>query len=447
MAGIIRRTREAQVELTADAVHSIVARIGQRLDDIGRTMASRYREEILDYAALTDDILFGDVAVVSVLNFQVLLATVETGAPVPATVIDELRRSAARRFHQGISLESLLHAYRLWGQYVWETVTTTARETRRDEREAALRMAGMIIEHMNFISTALAQAYLDEAKGVWSEREVIRRDLLEAMLAGQAASERVRTQAGAIGHDLRESYIVVLVARSTTPDEESRARAHTDQASLRHAVERTKGRLRPEGGDSILVGLRHEQVVVLYPADRPMRLETLRHQCDGLAADVADTGFFVGIGGWHAAGEGIALSYADAREALDIAVSAGVVGAPVSFDDVVLEHIARSSPRSRRLLLNVLRPVRIYDQKRGTEMVATLRAYSEAGFNLTRSAAALSINPNTVVYRLRRIKELTGRDPSRSDDLLLLCLGLKLEASAAIGDADIGMGVEVGDGL
>ena len=36
------------------------------------------------------------------------------------------------------------------------------------------------------------------------------------------------------------------------------------------------------------------------------------------------------------------------------------------------------------------------------------------------------MHPNTVVYRLGRIKSLTGRDPHVPDDLLLLQLGLKL---------------------
>jgi DNA-binding PucR family transcriptional regulator len=46
--------------------------------------------------------------------------------------------------------------------------------------------------------------------------------------------------------------------------------------------------------------------------------------------------------------------------------------------------------------------------------------------NVTKSAAALFVNPNTVVYRLRRIKELCGRDPHDPDDLLVLSLALKL---------------------
>ncbi|MDP9365502.1 MAG: helix-turn-helix domain-containing protein [Chloroflexota bacterium] len=45
---------------------------------------------------------------------------------------------------------------------------------------------------------------------------------------------------------------------------------------------------------------------------------------------------------------------------------------------------------------------------------------------MTKAAARLSVNPNTVVYRLRRIRDLTGRDPSTVDDLLLFALGLRL---------------------
>jgi DNA-binding PucR family transcriptional regulator len=46
--------------------------------------------------------------------------------------------------------------------------------------------------------------------------------------------------------------------------------------------------------------------------------------------------------------------------------------------------------------------------------------------NVTKSAEVLFVNPNTIVYRLRRIKELTGRDPHDPDDLLVLSLAMKL---------------------
>jgi len=65
-------------------------------------------------------------------------------------------------------------------------------------------------------------------------------------------------------------------------------------------------------------------------------------------------------------------------------------------------------------------------EAKSAQLVPTLRAYVTCAFNLTRSAELLQVHPNTVVYRLRRIRELSGRDPQDPDDLLLLFLGLKL---------------------
>jgi DNA-binding PucR family transcriptional regulator len=86
----------------------------------------------------------------------------------------------------------------------------------------------------------------------------------------------------------------------------------------------------------------------------------------------------------------------------------------------------RSTPHADRILDSTLRPLVEYDEAKQAELVPTLRAYLASGFNLTRSAEVLHVHPNTVVYRLRRIRELSGRDPQRPDDLLLLFLGLKL---------------------
>jgi DNA-binding PucR family transcriptional regulator len=73
-----------------------------------------------------------------------------------------------------------------------------------------------------------------------------------------------------------------------------------------------------------------------------------------------------------------------------------------------------------------MQPVVEYDRQHGAALVATLSAYTQTRFNLTKSAALLSVHPNTVVYRLGRVHELSGRDPHDVDDLLVLWLGLKV---------------------
>lgn len=70
--------------------------------------------------------------------------------------------------------------------------------------------------------------------------------------------------------------------------------------------------------------------------------------------------------------------------------------------------------------------MREYDERRKANLLTTLQGYFDSGFSLTHSAAALHVHPHTIAYRLRRIRELTGRDPTDPDDLLLLVLGLKL---------------------
>jgi DNA-binding PucR family transcriptional regulator len=93
---------------------------------------------------------------------------------------------------------------------------------------------------------------------------------------------------------------------------------------------------------------------------------------------------------------------------------------------VLIDSIVRSSRHADRILEDTIGPLLRYDGEKHSELVPTLRAYVDAGFNLTRSAELLRVHPNTVVYRLRRIRELSGRDPQVPDDLLLLYLGLKL---------------------
>jgi DNA-binding PucR family transcriptional regulator len=87
-----------------------------------------------------------------------------------------------------------------------------------------------------------------------------------------------------------------------------------------------------------------------------------------------------------------------------------------------------ASVPAQRVLDDVLRPLVAYDATREAALVPTLRAYLDTRCNITKAAAFLFVNPNTVVYRLRRIKELTGRDPHNIDDLLVLSLALRHDA-------------------
>lgn len=66
-----------------------------------------------------------------------------------------------------------------------------------------------------------------------------------------------------------------------------------------------------------------------------------------------------------------------------------------------------------------------HDQEHGSELVETLYAYMQNSFNTARTAALLNLHKNTLLYRLGRIKEITGNDLTSGEDLFLFHLSIR----------------------
>ena len=408
-----------------DAVRAIADRLLARADSLARTMVERYREEIADYRLADEEFLFGEVQPVTHVNVLAALAAFAGDDAPSAEAMARARDGAARRVRQGISLESFLHAVRLLGQVLWEAVLEEADRSVPAEREAALELAGRVMRQVDQMSTAAAEGYLNEVQTIWTDREVVRRDLLEDLISGRGDSDRVRRLAHSLKLPLADRYVVVIARgeeafAQETPDQPLAARH-----ALRRIVEAARLKLRPAVA-CVLVGMRQGEVVALYPVGGPADTDRVKADADAFATALAEQKVCVGIGGNHHGIQAVADSYGEARDALEIARGAGVHDRAIAFDEVLIDHVVRSSPHGDRILDGTLRPLLDYDSRRQAELVSTLRAYVQSGFNLTRSAELLNVHPNTVVYRLRRIRELSGRDPQNADDLLLLFLGLKL---------------------
>jgi sugar diacid utilization regulator len=66
-----------------------------------------------------------------------------------------------------------------------------------------------------------------------------------------------------------------------------------------------------------------------------------------------------------------------------------------------------------------------YDEQYSTDLVGTLQAYLAENCNMNATAATIYAHRHTVSYRLERVRELTGLDPTSSEDRERLGLGLK----------------------
>jgi DNA-binding PucR family transcriptional regulator len=66
-----------------------------------------------------------------------------------------------------------------------------------------------------------------------------------------------------------------------------------------------------------------------------------------------------------------------------------------------------------------------YDRRRATSLLATLEEYLRRHGNISATAEALYVHPNTLRQRLRRIHELSDID-LRRDDWLMVEIAVKL---------------------
>ena len=408
---------------------AIVERARARLDEASREAVERYRSEIADYAASNGTLIDGEVLSVTRHSFEMLCDRLESDAPPPSDMVDEMRRAFARRVNQDVSLTSIQQACQIGGETFWGTILSCASLDVPAEREAALRAASTLLSHVSLVATIASQAYLDAAEDVQNDRQIVRRHLLEAVLAGRGRRD---------GHGARRA-----AARRRPASQLRRGRrAHPGRRgrrprrASRHqppAAPRRRGAPRPASTDSEapLVGVREGDLVCLCPASSAADLDRIKDLLRAQAAPLAELGVSVGIGSWHPSPAGVPIAYSEAREAAEVALRSPLSDRVVVFDDVLIDHVLRSNPHAARIIEDALGPLRDYDERRSTALVETLRTYLDTGLSVTRSAQALSVHANTVVYRLDRIRDLTGRDPRKTGDLVFLALSLRLDGEPA----------------
>jgi PucR family transcriptional regulator, purine catabolism regulatory protein len=110
---------------------------------------------------------------------------------------------------------------------------------------------------------------------------------------------------------------------------------------------------------------------------------------------------------------------------------AGIAHGPIvrtdSLDDMgvfgLLYHLW-GNPAVETFRQDVLGALEEYDERRGTDLVGTLRAYLSSGGSVAEAAGMLNVHRNTLSYRINRIADLSGRDLNSPNDRLLLRVAL-----------------------
>ncbi|QTZ95237.1 helix-turn-helix domain-containing protein [Streptomyces auratus AGR0001] len=365
-------------------------RIRQQLTVSPRVAASivtAVRAQVPAYAALDDGRLHEVRAIAAWALERMLQLWATDGALTPAD-LRRFRGIAAARAADGRPVQAVLRAYRVAATVLTDEVAACTPAPDAPDAFALVRMA---LTTLDTLAEEMATAYTATSEDLAADRDRALRLLLDDLIAGRHASVGALTaRAARLGSQLPDPYCL-LVAEPVEAD----GPAVTQEAAL--------GLLAALGGDghdaTSLATVRGSRPVLLLPA-----------AAGGAAAEALRER---GLRGCAISGESqdrIAAAYRLAADALDTAPAHAHHPARVLTDGdaqvlALLGGRPAAAPEqiSRLILGPLVQPGRGHLRE-------ALTSYLDAG-SANAAARNLGLHPQSLRYRLRRIAELTLRDP------------------------------------
>ncbi|MFC3453840.1 PucR family transcriptional regulator [Amycolatopsis speibonae] len=395
----------------------LAERLTEVLPSLAKTVLSEIVSRIPEYGLLPAEELSGDITHVIEQNLRSFIDTLRTGATPSQEELDFLRESAARRAEEGIPIDIVLTAYHIGIQVVWASLTPDARP---EEVADVLAVNALTLRYLEVVTPAVGAGYLDERQTMFDDERSARHTVLSALLDGDPAD----VAAGQAGLRLPPCYIVLAASVGAHPDEE--ANGVDPLVAGRRKLRRLRVELERQIRGTVLTSLTSEGGIALLPHETAADELSTRDwaRLERVLADVARTAGAEVIAGTAAAGPSDVPAAARlAQDVLAVAAGSGRPPGLYRLDDVLLEYqLSRPGPALDRLA------TRLAPLDGNEELLQTLETFLHRG-GRRQTAADLHVHPNTVDYRLRRIADLTGLDPTRLEHIALLNAALSARAA------------------
>jgi len=313
--------------------------------------------------------------------------------------LDWARRLGQRRAHQGQPLDQLLRSYRLAGRVFWEAVVEVVGRHDPENVPALIRQATRTWDTIDQQSGAAAAAYHRTELALARRSEERVQAIVDALLDGQGADGGLlATATSVLGLPVTGRYAVVMLgAECGFGDGVDRRPA--DSGGMRFIW-----RLRTDA-QVALVALGGAELDDLVAAVRPYaRSHAGVSPVVGSLAELGGARWFAELALRTCRGPGNQIARLDRRLPDALVLSqprlAGRLG------HVALGGLGDVDPAFRDVLLT------------------TLETWLECDGSAARAADRLFCHRNTVLNRLRKIEQLTGRVLTRPGDLVELALAL-----------------------
>jgi purine catabolism regulator len=268
-------------------------------------------------------------------------------------------------------------------------------------------------------------------------RREVELHVLDEILDGALRSEAtLLQQARRLGHDLLAPHVVAVARMDAAASGPVRAGAGEDRW---HGLEQAIARSASTRGGRVLWRIRNNGAEFVLPAgesgDERRLAEALHDDLSGLMRAGGEGALSLGVGGIRDGLAGIRRSHAEARQALLLGRRLEGSGGVTLFGDLGVYRLifaAEGLPELHDLYGQTLGVLLAYDRQNNAGLVGTLDAFFAANGSPKDAAERLGVHRNTVLYRLDRIREITGYD--LDDAGMRLRLHLALHIHTSLGD-------------
>ncbi|MFZ5967570.1 MAG: PucR family transcriptional regulator [Bacillota bacterium] len=188
--------------------------------------------------------------------------------------------------------------------------------------------------------------------------------------------------------------------------------------------------------DKIIFGNKSDQIIILYGAERTKTAQMIKAELESYARqiidqiekEIKDIPWVVGMGRFYKELDKLWRSYNEASKASKN--SSGYKGCEmIHFDELGIYRLLcyeEMQDELNQFYQETLAPLVSYDKEKDSELVKTLYMYFQCGGNLKKISEEMFTHYNTIIYRMQRIKEITGIDLDDPGERLNVQVSLKI---------------------
>ncbi|MDQ0585059.1 PucR family transcriptional regulator [Streptomyces rishiriensis] len=332
----------------------------------------------------------------------------------------------ATRAEQGLPLDALLHAFRLGGSLVWQGLIEETCRTAPEDVRLLVHIAADVWNFVDEHCTLVADAYRQAERQLAWRRENRLRVLAGALLDGASRIADLPETAQALDLPEEGRYLVVAVTAGCPSDAAGARAAHARgrRAYWHTGVEVDYGIVLLGEGEN---GSEGEGASASGSGSGSGSGSTIRgggadagspSVSSAVSPGSARTGVSTAVSGLAAVG--------DARRLADIALGmCPRPGGAIRLTEHLPAALVVSAPDlGAALVERVLGPLSGLEPADEAVLLDTLATWLACDGSAQRAGERLYCHRNTVLNRLRRYEQLTGRSLSRPADLVEISLAL-----------------------